>query len=63
MNQCSSTNPGRPKRDPLAGLPVAMAYVPWQYYHETFEPCKALPLGTIFPELYKPFCGKRGVCR
>ncbi|MFQ7549658.1 MAG: spore coat associated protein CotJA [Blautia marasmi] len=29
----------------------------------TFELCKALQMGTIFPELCKPFCGKRGGCR
>lgn len=48
------------KADPLAGMPVAMAYVPWQFFHETFEPDKALQCGTIFPELSKPFCGKGG---
>ncbi|MBS5078695.1 MAG: spore coat associated protein CotJA [Clostridiales bacterium] len=43
-------------------MPVAMAYVPWQTFHDKFELCKALEVGTIFPELCKPFCGKRG-CR
>lgn len=54
------------KKDPLAGLPLAMGYVPWQSFHHTLELCKALQLGTIFPELFKPFCGngkgKRGGC-
>lgn len=48
------------KLDPLAGMPIAMAYVPWQFFHETFEPDKALECGTIFPELSKPFYGKGG---
>ena len=46
--------------DPLAGMPVGMAYVPWQCFHETFEVDKALQCGTIFPELSKPFAGKGG---
>ncbi|HJD12849.1 MAG TPA: spore coat associated protein CotJA [Candidatus Ruminococcus avistercoris] len=37
-----------------------MAYVPVQEFHTLFEPCKALNAGTVFPELCKPFCGKRG---
>jgi len=48
------------KADPLAVMPIAMAYVPWQFFHETFEPDKALQCGTIFPELSKPFYGKGG---
>lgn len=42
-------------------MPLAMAYVPMQKYDVTYDPCKALMLGTAFPELCKPFCGKRGV--
>ena len=49
--------------DPLEGMPIAMAYVPWQpAFHNTFQLCKALQVGTIFPDLCKPFCGKRGGC-
>lgn len=62
MNQCESRN-STSWRNALSGLPLAMAYVPWQTFGNTYEPCKALQLGTIFPELCKPFCGKRGVCR
>lgn len=40
---------------------VAMAYVPWQRWDKTYEPCKALAIGTIFPDLNKPFEG--GCCR
>ncbi len=44
-------------------LPLAMAYVPWQNFTNTFHLQKALQMGTIFPELCMPFCGKRGICR
>lgn len=47
----------------LKHLPLAMAYVPCQEYNTTFDLCYALKVGTIFPELCKPFCGKRGGCR
>ena len=50
-------------RDPLRGLGLAIAYVPWQYCDQTYELEKALQWGTIFPELNKPFSGKRGGCR
>ena len=43
--------------------PLTMAYVPFQQFHTTFELHKALQVGTVFPELCKPFCGKRGVRR
>ncbi len=48
------------REDPLSGMPIAMAYVPWQFFQETYEPDKALQYGTIFPELNKPFYGKGG---
>lgn len=47
----------------MADAPLAMAYVPYQHWDQTFEPCRGLQLGTIFPCLYKPFCGKGGACR
>ena len=43
-------------------LPLAMAYVPWQTFKETFDCARGLSQGTIFPELCKPFCGKGGAC-
>lgn len=43
-------------------FPVGMAYVPIQQYYTTFELCQGFHEGTIFPELAKPFCGKRGCC-
>ena len=45
-------------------LPIAMGYVPVQKWSHPFDLCKALQMGTIFPELCKPFCGKGGaICR
>jgi len=41
----------------------AMAYVPYQKFAPTLELKKALQVGTIFPELCKPFCGRRGGSR
>lgn len=38
----------------------AMAYVPSQQLTTTYDLCYALNVGTIFPQLCKPFCGKRG---
>ena len=43
----------------LSGFPLAMAYIPWQTFSDSYEPAKALMVGTIFPELDKPFTGKR----
>lgn len=44
----------------LNGMPVAMAYVPWQEWHHIYPVGKALCQGTIFEELDKPFLGKGG---
>lgn len=43
-------------------FPIAMAYVPWQYLTEIYEDLEeAFRVGTIFPELNKPFTGRRCV--
>ncbi|MBQ7955304.1 MAG: spore coat associated protein CotJA [Lachnospiraceae bacterium] len=43
-------------------FPIAMAYVPWQHLCTLYENLdEALKCGTIFPELYKPFTGRRCV--
>lgn len=43
-------------------FPVAMAYVPWQKFDGMFDDLeKAYCAGTIFPELDKPFTGRRCV--
>lgn len=47
----------------MKNKPLAMAYVPWQYFKDVYEPDRALRCGTIFPELDKPFLGKRGACQ
>lgn len=44
---------------PVDEMALTMAYVPWQQFSETYEPAKALKIGTIFPELDKPFYGRR----
>ena len=40
--------------------PIAMAYVPWQHLSQIYENLEeAFHVGTIFPELDKPFTGRR----
>lgn len=66
MNECRCQNNVRNSRnsmDVLGQFPLAMAYVPWQRFGQTYDLSKALCAGTIFPELDKPFCGKRGACK
>lgn len=48
--------------DNIAKFPVAMAYVPWQRFDKLFDNLEtAYCTGTIFPELDKPFTGRRCV--
>lgn len=43
-------------------FPIAMAYVPWQKFEKLYDDLeKAYCSGTIFPELNKPFTGRRCV--
>ena len=58
-NSCDDCN--RSKRDELKGMPLAMGYVPWQNFECTYEPMEGFHAGTIFPELDKPFYGRRGM--
>lgn len=51
------------RSDSMRSFALAMAYVPWQQWNQTYELKKAMCAGTIFPELDKPFLGKRGDCR
>lgn len=37
---------------------MAMATVPWQQFTDAYEPAQAFQIGTIFPELDKPFLGR-----
>lgn len=39
---------------------LAMAYVPWQEFDAIYDLPIALQVGTIFPELNKPFMGSKG---
>lgn len=47
--------------DSLSGMPIAMAYVPWQMWRKIYDAEKAFCRGTIFEELDKPFQGMGGV--
>lgn len=49
-------------KDPLGGLAIAMAYVPWQEWRKIYEARQGFCCGTIFEELNKPFQGTGG-CR
>lgn len=41
--------------DEVNRCPLAMAYVPWQCWGNTYEPAVALQRGTIFPDLDLPW--------
>lgn len=46
----------------LDEFPIAMAYVPWQQFDGIYDDLeRAYRNGTIFPELDKPFTGRRCV--
>ena len=45
----TSASAGRPR------VPLATAYVPYQKFGETYPPKEALPKGTLFPCLYRPY--------
>ncbi|WP_084804353.1 spore coat associated protein CotJA [Halonatronum saccharophilum] len=38
---------------------LARAYVPSQVYTQRYDPAEGLNLGTIFPELYRPYRRRR----
>ena len=64
MADCNMQTMQRPRpvgcsKDQLFGMPLAIAYVPWQHWNETYHLDKAMQA----PELDKPFLGKRGACR
>lgn len=47
-------------KENIDDFPVAMAYVPWQHFKGICENLEEGYLnGTIFPELDKPFTGRR----
>ena len=43
----------------LKDLPLTMAYVPFQQIEGTYNQDEALKMGTLFPNLDKPFLGRR----
>ncbi len=43
----------------LRDLPLTMAYVPMQPLTSTYEQDEALKSGTLFPNLDKPFLGRK----
>uniref|UniRef100_UPI0032604C7A spore coat associated protein CotJA n=1 Tax=Clostridium sp. NkU-1 TaxID=1095009 RepID=UPI0032604C7A len=52
--------PGMPAPAPCPAenidqFPVGMAYVPWQCWQQVYPMDTALSMGTIFPDLSKPF--------
>ncbi len=48
------------REEPLYGMPIAMAYVPWQTWRDIYDTCEGFQTGTIFKELDKPFLGRGG---
>lgn len=61
QNACDECGNESRRRDELRGMPLAMGYVPWQEFECTYEPMQGLRVGTIFPELDKPFYGRKGM--
>lgn len=50
------------KNDHSDQYPIAMAYVPWQHFERIYDNLEeGFRAGTIFPELTKPFTGRRCV--
>ncbi|MBN7773469.1 spore coat associated protein CotJA [Clostridium aminobutyricum] len=47
--------------DCAAGCPLAMAYVPWQSWENTYEEEVAFKVGTVFPSLDLPFLGGKRI--
>jgi len=47
------------KEKELFGLPLAMAYVPWQEYANLYSVSQAVRKGTLFAELDLDFLGRR----
>lgn len=57
---CPVCRDTRTTYDELSGMPLAMAYVPWQEWQNIYDAEKGFCRGTIFEELDKPFCGIGG---
>lgn len=60
MMNCRDTYDSDKGKRGMNELALAMAYVPWQEEPDIYEDLeKAYQVGTIFPALDFPFCGKR----
>ena len=53
---CSRSYPEPFPKDPVVG----MAYVPFQQFGTVYQPEMGFDNGTAFPDLNKPFYGRRG---
>lgn len=60
-SKCSARELTVPKGRFPESTPLAMAYVPYQSWEETYAENIALAKGTIFPSLDLPFLGREGV--
>ncbi len=60
-SKCSAEGLTIPKGRFPENTPLAMSYVPFQSWEDTYAENVALARGTIFPKLDFPFLGKEGV--
>lgn len=56
---CNDGHINRLSNECIEHMPVGMAYVPWQHWTEIYDIEKGFRAGTIFPELNKPYMGRR----
>ncbi len=59
-DKCSTVGLTVPKGRFPENTPLAMAYVPFQSWEDTYAENVALAKGTIFPSLDLPFLGREG---
>lgn len=62
-SKCSTDGLNIPVRKFPADTPLAMAYVPYQQWEDTYAENVALAKGTIFPSLDMPFLGKEAASK
>lgn len=63
MNESDEVRSCRCREDELAGMPLAMAYVPWQTWCDIYASREGFSRGTVFAQLDKPFYGRGGCNR
>lgn len=59
MPEARATHSAQNHSQNMQPMALAMAYVPWQRWTETYPLDEGLKKGTIFPDLYLPFEGRR----